>query len=74
MEYNLLINSIKGKLHRFNIIVEDAPIDNREYDMLLESYAEDIYEMCRKFYEADAGRTGVCKSVKEDYKIEGEVD
>ncbi len=56
MEYNLLINSIKGKLHRLSIIVEDAPIDNREYDMLLEAYAEDIYGMCRKFYESNSGR------------------
>ncbi len=42
--------------------------------MLLECYAQDMYEMCTKFYESSAGKTGVCESVKEDYRIEGELD
>ena len=50
--YDMLIYNIKSKLDRFNVLVQGAPRDHK-YDMLLEAYAEDIYGMCRKFYDAE---------------------
>ncbi|MEM2760076.1 MAG: hypothetical protein QXU32_09170 [Nitrososphaerales archaeon] len=73
-EYEQLIYSIKGNIDRFNKIFRAVNEDGRDYDMLLECYAEDIYEMCRKFYEANAGKAGICTGIKEDYNVEGEVD
>ncbi len=52
-EYSI-IAKIKNKLYRLNTIVQKTTCSEREYDMLLESYAKDIHEMCKKFY--DAGR------------------
>ena len=54
--YDILIYNIKGKLDRFNVLVQGVPKDHKEYDMLLEAYAEDIYGLCRKFYESNARR------------------
>ncbi len=56
--YDILIYNVKSKLDRFNLLVQGAPRDHKEYDMLLEAYAEDIYEMCRKFYQSERRVSG----------------
>ncbi len=54
-EYTVIAR-IKSKLDRFNRIFKEPQVNGREYDMLLECYAQDIYEMCRKFYESNVRR------------------
>ncbi len=54
-EYSI-IAKIKNKLYRLNSIVQKTTCSEREYDMLLESYAKDIHDMCKKFYECNAKR------------------
>ncbi len=51
-----IIARIKSKLDRFNRIFKEPQVNSREYDMLLECYAQDIYEMCKKFYESNVRR------------------
>ncbi len=51
-EYSI-IAKIKNKLYRLNTIVQKTNCSEREYDMLLQSYAEEIYQVCKKFYDSE---------------------
>ncbi len=56
-EYTIIAR-IKSKLDKCNRIFKETPVSHREYDALLESYAEEIYDMCRKFYDAERRVSG----------------
>ena len=55
-EYDMLLYRIKRKLDQFNVIVQGVPKEEREYEEFLDCYAQDIYEMCKKFYETNVRR------------------
>ncbi len=56
--HDILIYNIKSKLDRFNILVQSVHRENKDYQRLLECYAEDFYQMCRKFYDAERRVSG----------------